>query len=95
MAIIVFSWITSSNSLKEVYVNRFSRKKFLEIGDIFDERLEIRNNSKIPKFWIEINDRSEFLSKIGSRVITGLGANEVSVFQSTVILNKRVFTYLD
>lgn len=94
LAVITFSWISCRYSLNEIYVNRFSRKKFLEIGYIFDERLEIRNNSKIPKFWIEINDQSELLGKISSRVITGLGANRVNIFQSTVILNKRGFFLL-
>ena len=94
LAVIVFSWITSSNSLKEISVKRYSRKRILEIGDTFDERLEIKNNSKIPKFWIEINDRSELLAKISSRVITGLGANKLSIFPSTVFLNKRGFYLL-
>jgi uncharacterized protein (DUF58 family) len=75
-------------------VDRFSRKKILEIGNIFDERLEIKNNSKLPKIWIEINDRSELLIKINSRVITGLGAKKISIFPSTVILNKRGFFLL-
>jgi len=91
IAVIIFSWFVSKNSLIKIDVNRFSRKKILEIGKIFDERLEIKNNSKLPKYWIEISDRSELLEKINSRVVTGLGVNKVSIFQSTVVLNKRGF----
>ena len=92
--IIILSWVISKNSLKEVQVSRFSRKNSLEIGDSFDERLEIKNISKIPKFWIEINDHSELLAKISSRIITGLGANKLNTYSSTVILNKRGFYLL-
>ena len=92
--LIIFSWGLSKNSLRGIQVNRFSRKKILEIGNTFDERLEIKNNSKIPKFLIEINDRSELLEKISSRVITGLGANKIGIYSSAVILNKRGFFLL-
>lgn len=94
LLVIIFSWITGINSLKEIQVNRFSRKKILEIGTTFDERLEIKNNSKNPKFWIEIQDHSELLTKISSRVITGLGVNKIGIFLSTVVLNKRGFYLL-
>jgi uncharacterized protein (DUF58 family) len=50
LLVIIFSWIISNNSLKDIGVKRFSRKNLLEIGAIFDERLEIKNNSKITKF---------------------------------------------
>ena len=89
VVIIIFSWLISRSSLINIDVNRFSRRKILEIGNTFDERLEIKNNSKLLKYWIEIIDRSELLGKINSRVITGLGANKVSIFLSTVVLNKR------
>ena len=91
IAVIIFSWLVSKSSLINIELNRFSRKKILEIGNTFDERLEIKNNSKLPKFWIEIIDRSELLEKINSRIITGLGAKKVGIFQSTVVLNKRGF----
>jgi len=89
IAVIGFSWFVSNNSLKNIDLNRFSSKKILEIGNTFDERLEVKNNSKRLKFWIEIIDRSELLEKINSRVITGLGPKKVDIFQSTVVLNKR------
>ncbi len=63
----------------------------LEIGNTFDERLEIRNNSNNTKYWFEIIDRSDLLNKINSRVVTGLGAKKINVFQSTAVLNKRGF----
>lgn len=91
IAVIIFSWFVSKNSLNKIEVKRFSRKKILEIGKIFDERLEIKNNSKLPKYWIEISDRSDLLEKINSRVVTSLGPDKISIFQSTVVLNKRGF----
>jgi len=89
--VIFFSWFESKRSLKNVELKRFSRKKILEVGNTFDERFEIKNNSKLLKYWIEISDRSELLEKINSRIITGLGAKKVNIFQSTVVLNKRGF----
>jgi hypothetical protein len=46
LLVIIFSWIISNNSLKDIGVKRFSRKNLLEIGAIFDERLEIKNSLK-------------------------------------------------
>lgn len=94
LLVIIISWFISINSLTEIQVGRFSRKKILEIGDTFEERLEIKNNSKITKFWIEIKDHSKLLASISSRVITGLGANNISAFTSVVRLNKRGFFLL-
>ncbi len=91
IAVIIFSWLISRNSVINVDLVRFSKKKNLEIGSIFEERLEIKNNSKSLKYWIEILDRSELLEKVNSRVITGLGSKKVAIFQSTVVLNKRGF----
>jgi hypothetical protein len=94
IVIIVFSWFVSKSSLTDIELNRFSRKKILEIGNIFDERLEIKNNSKLPKYWIEIFDRSELLEKMNSRVITG-PAQKSGIFQSTVVLKNADFSRLD
>ncbi len=92
--VILSSWLACKYSLQGIQVNRFSRKKILEVGEIFDERLEVMNGSKFIKFWIEVRDRSELMTKISSRVITGLGPKAVAIFPSTVILNKRGFYLL-
>ncbi len=92
--VITFSLVINRISLIGIHVNRFSRKKILEIGETFEERLEIRNNSNTPKFWIELNDRSKLLSKVSSRVITNLGINNIGTFTSTVKLNKRGYFLL-
>lgn len=92
--VILFSWLSCKYSLQEIQVSRYSRKKILEVGEIFDERLEIMNGSKFKKFWIEVRDRSELMAKISSRVITSLGPKAVAIFPSTVILNKRGFYLL-
>ena len=92
--LLFISFILSRISLAGVEVKRISRIKNQEIGGIFEERLEIRNNSKIVKLWLEVIDHSIILSKISSRVITGLGKNKVGLFSSTIILNKRGFFQL-
>ncbi len=52
--IILSSWLIARNSLAGIQIERFSRKRILKVGELFEERIDIANNSEIHKFWVEI-----------------------------------------
>jgi len=61
------------------------------VGRYFEERVEVKNNSKTGKLWLELIDESELLGNIHSRVITRLNAGKMLMFSSRVLLNQRGF----
>jgi len=78
-------------SLEGVEVKRIAHIKKLEVGKIFDERIEISNQSRFRKLWLQIEDQSKILSEIHSRTFTNLGAGWVRMHQALAVVNKRGF----
>ena len=68
---------------------RTSRIKRQQVGGVFEERFEIKNNSKIRKFWIEITDASLLGNAINSRIIANLKPNQFRIHNSSILLLKR------
>ena len=83
------AYIFTRQSLKGVDLKRYSRVSSLEAGDIFDERIEIRNDSRTGKLWIQIQDQSVLFSHIHTRTITKLGSGKVRVHQARALVNRR------
>jgi len=76
-------------SLKDLELLRTSRIKRQQVGGVFEERFEIKNNSKIRKFWIEITDASLLGNAINSRIIANLKQNRIRIHNSSILLIKR------
>ena len=72
-----------------VELTRTSSATRKQVGDIFSESFEIVNRSFIPKAWLKITDRSEFLSGAGSRVLTWIGGSKPRTYLAYATLNKR------
>lgn len=85
------TYIFTRQALKDVKIKRLSRGNRLEVGNIFDEQIEIRNDSKAKKLWIQVEDQSGILSDVQSRIITNLGAGKLRLYQAKVLIQKRGF----
>ena len=56
---------------------RFSRQtrvRRAQVGKPLDERLAVRNTSRLPKLWLEVNDRSDLPGHHASFVVSNLAA---------------------
>ena len=62
------SWIMSWLSLRGVQLRRTARTLRSQVGQIFDERYEILNTSRLPRLWIEVRDESSLPGSHGSHV---------------------------
>ena len=76
-------------SLKDLELLRTSRIKRQQVGGVFEERFEIKNNSKLRKFWIEITDASLLGNAINSKIIANLKQNRIRIHNSSILLIKR------
>ncbi len=59
-------------SLRGVRVGRQTRGLIAQAGQIFGERLQLRNASRFPKLWIEVRDDSDVPGHRAGQVLTGL-----------------------
>jgi len=89
LLIIFLSFFSTLISLKDLELLRTSRIKRQQVGGVFEERFEIKNNSKIRKFWIEITDASLLGNAINSRIIANLKQNRIRIYNSSILLIKR------
>jgi len=62
-------------SLRGVRVARQTRGLIAQAGQIFSERLQLRNVSRFPKLWIEVRDDSDVPGHRAGQVLSGLGPN--------------------
>jgi len=70
------SWVWSALSLRGLSVQRTSRTLRAQVGQIFEERFDVRNNSRIPRLWLEVRDEAGFSRARGSRLLTLLAGRQ-------------------
>lgn len=56
--LLLTSWIWARSSLTGLSLEREARSSAAQVGSVFEERLILRNKSRIPKLWVEIHDQS-------------------------------------
>ncbi len=83
------SWIMSRLSLRGVQVRRTARTLRSQVGQIFEERYEILNTSRLPRLWIEVRDESTLPASHGSHVLTLIGGREIRIYLARTRLTER------
>lgn len=69
------AWAWSWFSLRGVTVTRDARADRAQVGQVFQERIRVRNQSRLSKLWVELIDQSELPGHRVSRVVH-LGPND-------------------
>lgn len=86
------SWIWSAISLRSLAFTRRARTIRAQVGQIFEERFEVENLSRLPRLWLEVHDTSPLPGADGSRVMTMLeGRNSRSYLARTRLIQRGVF----
>jgi uncharacterized protein (DUF58 family) len=83
------SWLMSVLSLRGIVFIRSARTLRSQVGQIYEERFEIRNMSRWPRLWIEVRDESELPGSSGSHVLTLIGGRESRSYLARTRLNRR------
>ncbi|UCH60412.1 MAG: DUF58 domain-containing protein [Anaerolineales bacterium] len=88
----VGSWAMSRLALRGVEFQRTARSLRSQVGQIFEERYEVSNTSRLPRLWMEVRDESGLPGARGSQVLSLIGGNESrSYLVRTRLLERGVF----
>jgi uncharacterized protein (DUF58 family) len=90
---VVFAWLWARFSLSGVVLTRDARVQRQQVGQIFEERYRIFNNSPLTRLWLEIRDQSSLPGNFGSRVLSVIGAHQQRSHAAyTLLMRRGVFT---
>ncbi len=87
--LVSISWVWSKLALRKVHLQRSARMIRAYVGQVFEERFEIRNEGRLPRLWLEVRDQSELPGSRGSRVVTLLGRGERRTYRARTRLVQR------
>ncbi|MBE9508219.1 MAG: DUF58 domain-containing protein [Chloroflexi bacterium] len=63
------SWAWSRLALRGVELQRMTRARRAQVGQVFQEQFEIHNSGRLPRLWLEVRDRSALPGSRASRVV--------------------------
>lgn len=90
--LLVGNWLWSRLSLRNLSLRRRARIRRAQMGQIFEERFEIDNHSRLPRLWLEVRDRSPLPGSDGSQVLALIGGLEGrSYLARTRLIQRGVF----
>jgi|SRR6266571_3052619 len=74
LTLFILSWLWARYSLRKLIFRRTASSTRVQVGDIFDERLMLDNESVMPKLWVQIADgstlprhRAGYVASMGGR----------------------------
>ncbi|MFN2198050.1 MAG: DUF58 domain-containing protein, partial [Anaerolineales bacterium] len=70
------NWIWAKLSLRGVHLKRTARTQRAQLGQIFEERFDIYNDSRLPRVWLEVKDESPLPGSLASQVFTHIGGRQ-------------------
>jgi uncharacterized protein (DUF58 family) len=85
----VGGWAWSRFALKGISLERSARTLRAQVGQIFEERYEVINDSRVPKVWFEVRNESSLPDSGGSQVLTLLGGQQRRIYWSQTLLQQR------
>lgn len=75
--------------LAGIEISRTVRQDRVEVGQYILDSLDVENNSRMPKVWVEVIDQSGIGKHRVSRVVTLIGPRRMRSFGTTTIAEKR------
>ena len=86
------NWLWAEYSLRGLRFQRKARTLRAQVGQIFEERYEVENLSRLPRLWLEVHDECSLPGADGSRVLTMIeGRNSRSYLARTRLVRRGVF----
>lgn len=83
------SWLWSILSLRGIKIERTARAPRAQVGQIFEERFEITNRSRLFRLWLEVRNESPLPESGGSQVLTLIGGHQRRIYWSQTLLTHR------
>ncbi|MCG2787877.1 MAG: DUF58 domain-containing protein [Anaerolineae bacterium] len=83
------AWLWTFLSLRKLRLTRQARSLRASVGDMFEENFDLFNQSRLPRLWVEIENRSNLPQAAGSRLLTNLGRNQTRSYLARTWLTQR------
>jgi len=87
LAVVAFVW--SAISLRGMTINRSARVSKQQVGQVFEERFELINHSRLGRTWLEVLDLTDMPGKRGSKVLARIGPRQYRSYFSRTLLTER------
>lgn len=87
--VLISSAIWSAFSLRGLVLIRSARSLRAQVGQVFEERFEVRNQSRLPHLWLELRDESKLLGSRGSQVLTLVDSRQGRSYLARTRLRQR------
>lgn len=87
-ALAVLAWLWSLLSVRRLQVDRSIPSDRGQVGDLLTESISLRNDSLLPKLWIEFHDQSELPGHVASRATSIRGRQAVSWDVDTPLVSR-------
>lgn len=87
------SLVWTHGSLRGIEIRRQTRVHRQQVGQIFEERFEIINQSRLARLWLEIRDQTDMPGKHGSKVLANIGGRQYrSYYSRSLLIQRGLFT---
>jgi uncharacterized protein (DUF58 family) len=83
------SWLWSRVSLRGIEFKRYARSLRASVGDVFEERFEVKNESRLTCLWLEVDNQSQIPNASGSRILTRIGGRQERSYLARTWLTLR------
>ena len=92
LLVLVISWLWALFSLRGIDVSRRARTLRASVGDVFEERFEVQNASRLTCLWLEVSNESPLPMAAGSRLLTTVvGRQRRSYVARTRLIRRGAF----
>ena len=89
--VLLVAWVWSRLSIRGLEVELVEATRETEVGGWAEERLRVRNNTRVPKTWVEVQDQTDLPGHRGGNVV-GLPRHEFRSWKlRTRCLRRGVF----
>jgi uncharacterized protein (DUF58 family) len=90
--LLVVSWLWSWQILRGVKLQRKARTTRAQVGQIYEEKIELDNEGRLPRLWLAVSDRSTLPDSAGSRLFPTIEPRRGRTYLSrTRLLQRGVF----
>jgi len=87
--LIILCWLWAFLSIRGVRIHRFSRVSRQQVGQLFDETIEVLNQFPIPRLWLEVRDKTPLPGASGSRILSWIHGNANRSYSLFTLLIQR------
>ena len=88
LLLLIGSWLWTFFVARSLCIERFSEARRGSVGDIFKERFDVSNESRLSALWIEVKNATP-ISASGSRLLTTLRAHQKQSYAVRMWLTRR------